>query len=389
MKLSGLDYFDLSSHLSDNECMIQQSTREFVNNEILPIINEHFENGTFPNDLIPKFAEMGFFGINLPKEDGCGGMNNIIYGLVCQEIERGDSGIRSFISVQNSLVMYPIYAYGSDSQKKKWLPLLASGASIGCFGLTEADHGSDPGGMKTRAIKADGGYILNGTKMWITNGTNANLSIIWAKTDDGVVRGFLVEKEMDGFTAPEMKHKWSLRASITSELILKDVFVPEENLLPGVEGLKGPLGCLNQARYGIGWGTIGSAMAVYDASVEYAKERRQFDKPIGSFQLVQEKLVWMLTEITKGQLLAFHAGKNKDAGTSTLQQISMLKRNNSWVARECAKLAREIHGANGISGEYPIMRHLMNIESVYTYEGTFDMHTLILGENITGISAFR
>ena len=389
MKLDGLDYLDLSSHLTGNENMVQQSTREFVNSEILPIIDKHFENGTFPDHLTSKIADMGFFGINLPKKDGCGGMNNIIYGLVCQEIERGDSGIRSFISVQNSLVMFPIHAFGSDGQKQKWLPLLASGKSIGSFGLTEPDHGSDPGGMETKAVKGDGGYILNGAKMWITNGSIADVSIVWAKTKDEVVRGFLVEKGMEGFTAPEMKHKWSLRASITSELIFQDVFVPEENLLPDVEGLKGPLACLNQARYGIGWGAVGSAMAVYEASVKYAKDRKQFGKPIGSFQLVQEKLVWMLTEITKGQLLAYHTGKNKDAGTVTSQQISMLKRNNTWMARECAKLAREIHGANGISGEYPIMRHLMNMESVYTYEGTFDMHTLILGEDITGIPSFR
>jgi len=389
MKLSGLDYFNISTYLTDNECMIQQSTREFVDNEILPIIEKHFNQGTFPNELIPKLAEMGFLGINISKKYGCGGMNNIIYGLVCQEIERGDSGIRSFISVQNSLVMYPIFQYGSESQKKKWLPLLAKGESIGCFGLTEPDHGSDPGSMKTRAIKTEGGYILNGAKMWITNGTNADISIVWAKIDGKTIRGLIVEKGMDGFTAPEMKNKWSLRASITSELIFQDVFVPEENLLPGVEGLKGPLSCLNQARYGIGWGAVGSAIAVYEESVKYAKERHQFDKPIGSFQLVQEKLAWMLTEITKGQLLAFHLGKNKDEGSITVQQISMVKRNNTWMARECAKLAREIHGANGISGEYPIMRHLMNIESVFTYEGTFDMHTLILGEHITGISAFR
>ena len=389
MNLTGLDYFNLASNLSDKECMVQKSTREFVDNKILPIIGKHFEMGTFPFDLIPEFAEMGFFGINLPKEDGCGGMNNIIYGLVCQELERGDSGIRSFISVQNSLVMYPIHAYGSDTQKKKWLPLLASGKAIGCFGLTEPDHGSDPGSMKTRAIKTDGGYIINGTKMLITNGTCADIAVVWAKTVDDVVRGFLVEKGMKGFTAPEMQHKWSLRASITSELILQDVFVPEENMLPDVEGLEGPLSCLNQARYGIGWGAVGSAMAMYEASVKYAKERLQFNKPIAAFQLIQEKLVWMLTEITKGQLLAYHAGENKDAGTVTLQQISLAKRNNTWMARECAKLAREIHGANGISGEYPIMRHLMNVESVYTYEGTFDMHTLILGEDITGIPAFR
>ena len=389
MKLDGFDFLDLSCHLSENEIMVQQSTRKFVDKEIIPIIDEHFENGTFPDILTLKIADMGFFGMNLPKEFGCGGMNNIIYGLVCQEIERGDSGIRSFFSVQSSLVMYPIHAFGSDAQKKKLLPQLASGESIGCFGLTEPDYGSDPSGMKTSAKKTDGGYILNGAKMWITNGTFADIAVIWAKTDDGVVRGFLLEKGMKGFTAPEMKHKWSLRASNTSELILQDVYVLEENLLPNVEGLKGPLSCLSQARYGIGWGAIGCAMAVYEASVKYAKDRIQFDKPIASYQLVQEKLVWMLTEITKAQLLAYHVGKNKDAGTVTPQQISLLKRNNTWMARECAKLAREIHGANGISGEYPIMRHLMNMESVYTYEGTFDMHTLILGQEITGIPAFR
>ena len=389
MKLDGLDYLDLSSHLSENEIMVQQSTRKFVDKEIIPIIDEYFENGTFPDSLTPEIANMGFFGINLPKEDGGGGMNNIIYGLVCQEIERGDSAIRSFISVQSSLVMYPIHAFGSDVQRGKWLPLLAKGDAIGSFGLTEPDSGSDPGSMKTLAKKVDGGFLINGNKMWITNGSNADISVVWAKTEDEAVRGFLIEKGMKGFSAPEMEHKWSLRASVTSELILQDVFVPEENLLPGVEGLKGPLSCLSQARYGIGWGAIGCAMAVYEASLKYAKERIQFQKPIGSFQLVQEKLVWMLTEITKGQLLAYHVGKNKDAGTITTQQISMLKRNNTWVARECAKLARELHGANGISGEYPIMRHLMNMESVYTYEGTFDMHTLILGQDITGISAFR
>ncbi|SVC86708.1 uncharacterized protein METZ01_LOCUS339562, partial [marine metagenome] len=271
MKLEGLDYLNISSHLNDNECMVQHSTREFVDKEIIPIIDEHFETGTFPDALIPKIAEMGFFGINIPKEDGSEAINNIIYGLVCQEMERGDSGIRSFISVQSSLVMYPIHAFGSDAQKKKWLPLLACGTAIGCFGLTEPDHGSDPSGMKTVAKKVDGGYILNGEKMWITNGTNADIAVIWARTDDGVIRGFLVEKEMKGFTAFEMKHKWSLRASITSELILQDVFVPEDNLLPGIEGLKGPLNCLSQARYSIGWGAVGSAMAVYEASVKYAK----------------------------------------------------------------------------------------------------------------------
>jgi len=389
MKLSCLDYLDISKHFSENELMIQKSAREFVDNEIIPIIEEHFESGTFPKHLIQQFAEMGFLGINIPKGSGGGGMNNIIYGLICQEIERGDSGLRSFISVQSSLVMYPISAFGSDEQKKKWLPLLANGENIGCFGLTESDHGSDPGNMKTTAKKTSDGYLLNGSKMWITNGSCADIAIVWAKTDEEKIKGFIVEKGMEGFTAPEMKHKWSLRASLTSELTFQDVLIPEKNLLPGVEGLKGPLSCLSQARYGIGWGTIGSAMAVFEASVKYAKERIQFDKPIGSFQLVQEKLAWMLTEITKAQLLALQVGKNKDLNLASPQQISMLKRNNSWMARECAKLAREIHGANGISGEYPIMRHLMNIESVYTYEGTHDMHTLILGEDITGISAFR
>ena len=388
MKLNGLDYLDIYNNLEENEVMVQKSTRDFVDKSILPIIEQHFEDGTFPSELITQLAQMGFLGINLPKKDGCSGLNNIIYGLVCQEIERGDSAIRSFISVQNSLVMYPISSFGSKKQKEDFLPQLVTGDLIGCFGLTEPDHGSDPSGMKTRAKKVDDGYILNGSKMWITNGSIADIAIIWAKTDNNML-GFIVEKGMDGFKSVEMKHKWSLRASDTSELILEDVFVPNENVLPNIEGLKGPLSCLNQARYGIGWGAIGSAMAVYEASIKYTNERLQFNKPIASFQLIQDKLVWMLTEITKGQLLALQVGKCKDAGTVTAQQISLVKRNNTWVARECAKLAREIHGANGISGEYPIMRHLMNIESVYTYEGTYDMHTLILGHDITGISAFR
>tara|TARA_Y100001970_G_scaffold255667_1_gene332589 strand:- start:156 stop:1325 length:1170 start_codon:yes stop_codon:yes gene_type:complete len=389
MKLEGLDYINLSDHLNDNECMVQHSTREFVNKEILPIIDEYFELAKFPSQLIPMFAKMGYFGINLPKKNYGGGANNIIYGLICQEIEKGDSGLRSVVSVQNSLVMYPIFTFGSNQQKQKWLPLLAKGEIIGSFGLTEPDHGSDPANMKSLAKKVDKGYLINGTKMWITNGSIADISIIWAKTDNDSIRGFIIEKDFDGFSTADIKNKWSLRTSITSELILQDTFVPEENMLPNVSGLKGPLSCLNQARYGIGWGAIGSAMAVYEASVKYSKERIQFNKPIASYQLVQEKLAWMLTEITKGQLLAFHVGECKDKNTVSPQQISMLKRNNTWVARECAKLAREIHGANGISGEYPIMRHLLNMESVYTYEGTYDMHTLILGHDITGISAFR
>ena len=309
MKLLGLDYLDISNHFSEDEMMVQHTTREFVDNEIIPIIEEHFENATFPNDLIGKFAEMGFFGMNLPEKYNCAGMSNIAYGLVCQELERGDSGIRSFVSVQGALVMYPIFAYGNEEQRKYWLPKLASGEKIGCFGLTEPNFGSNPGGMTTTAKKVKDGYILNGAKMWITNGTIADISIVWAKDEDGVVRGFIVENDSEGFSAPEMKHKWSLRASVTSELILEDVFVPEANLLPNVKGLRGPLGCLNQARYGIGWGGTGSAMAVYEASVEYAKDRIQFDKPIGSYQMIQDKLAWMLNEITKAQLLALQVIK--------------------------------------------------------------------------------
>ena len=389
MKLKGLDYLDVSSNFSDDEIMIQHSVRDFVDKEVSPVIDEHFKNATFPNELIPQFAEMNLLGVNLPEEYGCGGMSHVAYGLVCQELERCDSGIRSFVSVQGSLVMFPIYAYGNEEQRKKWLPKLAAGDAIGCFGLTEPDYGSNPGGMVTTAKKTDGGYILNGAKMWITNGTVADVAVVWAKTDDGVVRGFLVEKGMKGFSAPVMKNKWSLRASVTSELIFDNVFIPEENLLPNVKGMKGPLGCLTQARYGIGWGGIGAAMVMFEASLKYAKERIQFDKPIASFQLVQEKLVWMLTEITKGQMMNLQVGRLKDSGDMKFQQVSMIKRNNVWVARECCKLARDIHGGNGISGEYPVMRHLMNIESVYTYEGTHDMHTLILGNDITGIPAFE
>lgn len=389
MKLLGLDFLDISDHFSEDELMVQKTAREFVDNEIMPEIDNYFHEGTFPRHLVKQFGDLGLLGLNLPEEYGCAGMSHTAYGLVCQELERCDSGIRSFVSVQGSLVMYPIYAYGSEEQRKKYLPKLASGEYIGCFGLTEPDYGSNPSGMVTRAKKTDGGYILNGAKMWITNGTIADVAVVWAKTDDDVVRGFIVDTDSEGFSAPEMKNKWSLKASITSELIFEDVFVPEENLLPNVEGIKGPLGCLTQARYGIGWGTIGSAMAVFDASVKYTTERIQFDKPIASFQLIQEKLAWMLSEITKGQLLALHVGKNKDNGTLRHQQVSMLKKNNCWVARESAKLAREMHGANGISGEYPIMRHLMNIESVYTYEGTNEMHTLVLGHDITGIQAYR
>ena len=389
MKLNALDYLGISEYFSDEELMVQNTARDFVDKEIMPIIEDYYEKGEFPSHLIAKFGELGFFGVNIPEKYGCSGMSNIAYGLICQELERADSGIRSFASVQGSLVMYPIYAYGNEEQKMHWLPLLAKGEKIGCFGLTEPNFGSNPSGMLTNAKKTDGGYILNGSKMWITNGTIADLAIVWAKDDNDVVRGFIVEKDFKGFSAPEMHGKWSLRASVTSELVLEDVFVPDSHLLPNVKGLKGPLGCLNQARYGIGWGAIGAAMNLYDVALEYSKDRIQFDKPIASFQMIQEQLVWMLNEITKGQLLALHVGKNKDNGTLKHTQVSMIKRNNVEIARECAKLARGILGANGITSDYPIMRHMMNIESVYTYEGTHEMHTLVLGHEITGIQAFR
>ena len=389
MKLNALDYLEISEYFSDEELMVQNTARDFVEKEVMPIIEDYYEKGEFPSHLISKFGELGFFGVNIPEKYGCSGMSSIAYGLICQELERADSGIRSFASVQGSLVMYPIYAYGSEEQKMHWLPLLAKGEKIGCFGLTEPNFGSNPSGMLTNAKKVDGGYVLNGSKMWITNGTIADIAIVWAKDENGDVLGFIVEKDFKGFSAPEMHGKWSLRASVTSELVLEDVFVPGSHLLPNVKGLKGPLGCLNQARYGIGWGAIGAAMNLYDVALEYSKDRIQFDKPIASFQMIQEQLVWMLNEITKGQLLALHVGKNKDNGTLKHTQVSMIKRNNVYVARECAKLARSILGANGITSDYPIMRHMMNIESVYTYEGTHEMHTLILGHDITGIAAFK
>ena len=389
MKLMGLDYLGISDLFSDEELLVQKSTREFVDNEILPIIDKHFKDGTFPNELIKKFGELGYLGMNLPEKYGCAGLSNVAYGLLCQELERGDSGIRSFVSVQGSLVMHPIYAFGSEEQKKYWLPKLASGETIGCFGLTEPNFGSNPGGMLTNAKKTKDGYILNGSKMWITNGSIADISIVWAKDDEGDIRGFIVENNSEGFSAPKMSGKLSLRASITSELVFENVFVPENNILPNVKGLKGPLGCLNQARFGIGWGALGVSMELLDVALKYSQQRVTFGKPIAGYQMIQDKLVWMLNEITKSQMLAFQVGKNKDDGTLRHQQVSMIKKNNVWCARECAKLAREILGANGITDDYPIMRHMMNIESVYTYEGTNEMHTLILGQDLTGIQAFK
>lgn len=387
-KFQGVDYFNIESLLSEEEIMIRDSVREFVSDEVIPIIEKYNRESRFPMELIPKMAELGLLGTNFPQKYGCAELNNVAYGLVMQELERGDSGIRSFVSVQSALVMYPIYTFGSEEQKDFWLPKLARGEKVGCFGLTEPDFGSNPGGMVTKAVKADGGYKLNGAKMWITNGTIADVAVVWAKLD-GIVRGFLVEKGFKGFTAPEMKGKHSLRASVTSELVFDNVFVPENNLLPKTEGLKNALMCLNQARYGIACGVVGAMMACYDTALNYAKSRVQFSKPIAAYQITQEKLVYILTEITKAQLLNIQLGRMKDNKTLRHTQVSMAKRNNCEKALEVARIAREILGANGILDEYPIMRHSANLESVKTYEGTHEMHTLIIGEDITGYSAFE
>jgi len=385
---AGVDFIDFDSQLNDEEKLVRQTARQFVDNEVLPIIERHAREATFPMQLVPQLGELGFFGANL-EGYGCAGMSSTAYGLVMQELERGDSGLRSFASVQGALVMYPIYRFGSDAQKDNWLPRLQSGEAIGCFGLTEPQFGSNPGGMLTRAAKKGHGYVLNGEKMWITNGSLADVAVVWAKCEDDKVRGFLVEKGTPGFKAWDVHGKWSLRASVTSGLSLSDCLVPEENMLPGVVGLRGPLNCLNQARYGIGWGAIGAAMACYDTALQYAKTRKQFaNKPIASHQLVQEKLAWMITEIVKGQLLALQVARLKDAGKAEASHISMLKMNNVGMALETARKSRDILGANGIVDDYCIMRHMNNLESVYTYEGTNDIHKLIIGEKITGISAF-
>jgi glutaryl-CoA dehydrogenase len=383
----GVDFYRIDDLLSEDERMVRDTVRAFVGEKVIQIMDRHFEDATFPMELIPQMAELGVYGANLPEEYGCAGMNNVAYGLVMQELERGDSALRSFVSVQGSLVMYPIYAFGSEAQKRRWLPALARGEKIGCFGLTEPDHGSDPAGMITRAEKRGDCWVLNGAKSWITNGTIADVAVVWAKAD-GEIRGFLVEKGTGGFSAPEIRHKMSLRASITSQLIFDDCRIPEQNALPGGLGLKCPLMCLNQARYGIAWGGLGAAMACYHSALEYAKARIQFERPIAGFQLVQEKLVYMLTEITKGQLLALQLGRLKDAGKLHYTQTSMAKRNNVAIALETARLARDILGANGISLEFPIIRHMCNLESVKTYEGTHDIHTLIVGQEITGTPAF-
>ncbi len=384
----GVDFMEVDSLFSSEELLVRQTTREFVENEVIPIIEEHNREGKFPLHLVPKMAELGFLGANL-RGYGCAEMSNVEYGLMMQELERGDSGLRSFASVQGALVMYPILEFGSEEQKQRWLPRLQSGRAIGCFGLTEPDFGSNPAGLRSRAVRDGRHYVLDGEKAWITSGSIADLALVWAKTEDGVIRGFLVEKSTRGLTARDIKEKFSLRASVTSSLSLQDARIPCENLLPDTDGLKAALMCLNQARYGIGWGALGAAMACYETARQYALERRQFDnRPIAGHQLVQQKLAWMITEITKGQLLALHVGRLKDARRAHHAHISMLKRNNVEMALETARLARDILGATGISEEYPVFRHMCNLESVKTYEGTHDIHTLAIGERITGISAF-
>jgi glutaryl-CoA dehydrogenase len=391
-RFAGVDFYGLDSLLSEEERAIRDTVRSWVDDNLMPVIGECYIEGRFPRELIPQMAELGFFGANLPEEYGCAGLNNVAYGLIMQELERGDSGVRSFASVQGALVMYPIYAFGSEDQRKKWLPRLASGQDIGCFGLTEPDFGSNPGGMITTAKETKDGWVLNGTKMWITNGSQATVAVVWAKTGDindaKSIRGFIVPTDTKGFTGKDQKGKLSLRASDTSELHLEDVHLPKDAILPKSGGLKSPLSCLTQARYGISWGAIGAAMACYDEAARYAKNRVMFGRPIGQTQIQQVRLADMLTEITKAQLLTLQLGRLKDAGTMTPDQVSLAKRNNVNMATECARESRRLLGANGILAEYHSMRHMANLESVYTYEGTHDMHSLILGQAITGLSAF-
>jgi glutaryl-CoA dehydrogenase len=389
-KFKGVDFLGFDNLLSEDERMARDTARQFIEDNLIPIIEECNREARFPRELVPQMGQLGFFGANLHGY-GCAGMSNVEYGLVMQEFERGDSGVRSFVSVQSALVMYPIFTFGSDEQKDYWLPQLATGEKLGCFGLTEPDFGSNPGGMRTRAKKVGDEYVLNGEKMWITSGSISDVAVIWAKVDDedDRVRGFLVEADRPGFSAYDVHGKWSLRASVTSGLSLQDVRIPAKNLMPGTGGLKSPLMCLNQARYGISWGAIGAAMSCYDTALQYSLLRKQFrDEPIASHQLVQEKLTWMISEISKAQLLSLHVGRLKDEGKVGHEHISMAKRNNVWMALECARQARDILGGNGITDDYPIMRHMMNLESVKTYEGTHDIHALIIGQSVTGIPAY-
>jgi len=382
------DFYQIDDLLTEEHKLIRSSIRDFVKKEITPYIEDWAEKNQFPTEMVRKFGEIGAFGPTVSEEYGGGGLDYTSYGLIMQEIERGDSGMRSTASVQGSLVMYPIYAYGSEEQKKKYLPKLASGEMLGCFGLTEPNHGSNPGGMETRIKDMGDHYLLNGAKMWISNAPHADIAVVWAKNDEGRIKGVIVERGMEGFSTPTTHGKWSLRASATGELVFSDVKVPKENVLPGKDGLGAPLGCLDKARYGIAWGVIGAAMDCYESARKYALERQQFGKPIASFQLVQKKLAEMLTEITKAQLVNWRLGKLMDEGKATSAQISLAKRNNVEVALNIAREARQIHGGMGITGEYPMMRHMMNLESVVTYEGTHDIHLLILGHEITGIPAF-
>jgi glutaryl-CoA dehydrogenase len=391
-QFTGVDFYAIDTLLSEEERAVRDTVRAWVDENLIPIIGEAYVAGKFPKQIIPGLAELGVLGANLPEQYGCPGLNNVAYGLIMQELERGDSGIRSFASVQGALVMYPIYAFGSEDQKKRWLPRLAKAEEIGCFGLTEPDFGSNPAGMVTTAKETKDGWVLNGTKMWITNGSQATVAVIWAKTgaidDAKSIRGFIVPTATRGYTAKDQKGKLSLRASDTSEIHLEDVLLPKDAILPQSGGLKSPLSCLTQARYGISWGALGAAMACYDEAVRYAKTRVMFDRPIGGTQIQQVRLADMLTEITKAQLLVLQLGRLKDAGTFTPQQVSLAKRNNVNMATEVAREARRLLGANGILAEYHSMRHMANLESVYTYEGTHDMHSLILGQEITGLAAF-
>lgn len=382
------DYYNIDDLLSEEHLLVRSSVREWVKTEVTPVIEEYAQKSECPVQFFKQMGELGALGPSIPAKYGGGGMDEIAYGLIMQEIERGDSGIRSMASVQGSLVMYPIYKYGSEEQRMKYLPQLAKGEIIGCFGLTEPDHGSNPNGMLTNIKKTDGGYILNGSKMWITNSPIADIAVVWAKNEEGKVCGVIVEKGMKGFSAPEIKSKWSLRASITGELLFEDVFIPEANIFPEIRSLRGPLSCLTKARYGIAWGAIGAAMDCYDSALRYSQERIQFDRPIGQFQLTQKKLAEMITEITKAQLLAWRLGSLMNEDKATPAQVSMAKRNNVEIALRIAREARQIHGGMGITGEYPMMRHMANLESVVTYEGTHDIHLLITGMDVTGLNAF-